>query len=1089
MVVAEGLLNEPEHTSIRMEEEGVLVIENQTQPSEAKEEGKQSDVTEHLLTVEQVIEYYNSDIEHGLDDKIVKERQTRDGLNQLTPPKPKNPLLIFGKHLIGPFSILLGLAAIGCFILFTVGASTSSGDIDYSNLYLGCILVFVVLFNSLIESWQEIKTENVLKSFGNMIPQKTMVLRNSNFILEESKFLVKGDVIKIKEGDKIPADIRIISTNYCKVDNSSLTGESEPIMRELTTSKKNPLEAENLAFYGTLCISGEARGIVIRCGDYSVIGSIAKLTGNSKKRISPLNEEITRFVKFVAVGATLMAVLFFIIGMVINPDPYSNFQFFIGIFVANIPQGLPVTVTLVLTFASKQLAKRNVLVKDLEGLDTLGAITLLASDKTGTMTQNRMTVVNCWKPTKGHDGHFFSKPGIGLTSASLELQAKDKEHEYLISCAALNRKAEFDPLDKETDVEKKVIFGDATECGILRFVAKNIDFESFNREHKAMFTIPFNSSNKWALTINKYEHSSGSLMLFIKGAPERVLRMCSTTCNGMDTTSAEFAASFDNAYKILASQGQRVLAFAYKPLDSNYDNVQFQREPPNYPTSEYIFVGIIGLMDPPKDRVAKAIASCQTAGIRVFMVTGDHPLTAEAIARQVGLLIGDTKEQAAIKLNRPIESIGEDEYRCVVVHGEELDKLSNREWDKILNKKEVCFARTSPKQKLEIVARCQAKGHVVGVTGDGVNDSPALKRADLGISMNVSGSDVSKEAAKMILMDDNFATIVEGIAQGRLIFANLKKAIYYTICHLMPENVPFLLFILLPIPIALTAFLIIFIDLIADAAPATTYAYEVEEDNLMDQAPRKTVTPPDRLVATDEEDARNLSRVPSFRLEETRRHSKRTIWSRFVDSIWTRKRNAKDDALVDKNMIFLAYCQIGILESIGGMFAFFLVFGMGNQRGDGSSYSISIDEMWGHRFYKDYGSNFRVSENEYNQLYKEATSAYFMTLIIAQCFNAVLVKIKSDYIFTRKIFLNLYTYAAITFSIAFGCFIVYTPFMQIITLSMGVRGEVYIVGIVTGVILIVYDTLRKWLLKMGYFGGINQRPAEKIEGISRVLTR
>eukprot|EP00834_Sanchytrium_tribonematis_P001332 NODE_32_length_37098_cov_1.132760.p2 type:complete len:1103 gc:universal NODE_32_length_37098_cov_1.132760:638-3946(+) len=1083
-----------DHSAIRMEEEGVLVIENHAVPSEAKEEGKSADVTEHLLTTDQVVDYYQSNMTTGLPEKLRKERLERDGLNQLTPAKGLNPFKVFGKHLIGPFSILLWLASIGCFILFSVGASIASSsnqDIDYSNLYLGCILVFVVLFNSVVESVQEIKTDSVLKSFGDMIPQKTMVLRDGNYILEESKFLVKGDVIKFKEGDKIPADIRIMTTNHCKVDNSSLTGEAEPILRATSTSKKNPLEAENLAFYGTLCVSGEASGIVIRCGDNSVIGGIAKLSNSSKKRASPLNEEIGRFVKLVAFGATIMAVLFFIIGMVINPNPYQNFQFFIGIFVANVPQGLPVTVTLVLTFAAKKLAKRNVLVKDLEGLDTLGAITLLASDKTGTMTQNRMTVVNFWKPSPDHDGHYFSKPGHGLTEQSREIDTTLEENRLLISCAALNRKAEFDPLDKETDIEKKVIFGDATECGILRFVSKNLDFEQFKNTHEPVFTIPFNSGNKWALTINKFEHANGKLCLFIKGAPERVLRMCSKMKVGSQEVPLpnDFQSQFDTAYKVLAGKGQRVLAFACCPLDASYGtDYEFKREPANYPVENYTFLGILGLMDPPKDRVNKAIASCQTAGIRVFMVTGDHPLTAEAIARQVGLLIGETKEQASERLKRPIESIAEDEYRAVVVHGEKLDKLSNREWDKILNKKEVVFARTSPKQKLEIVARCQAKGHVVGVTGDGVNDSPALKRADLGISMNISGSDVSKEAAKMILMDDNFATIVEGIAQGRLIFANLKKAIYYTICHLMAENVPFLLYIILPLPIAVTAFLIIFIDLFTDAVPATTYAYEIEEANLMSQAPRRTVTPPERLIAADEEDARNLSRVPSFRLEEApRSKSSKNLWHKFVDQIWTRKRHPNDDSLVDQGMIFLAYAQIGILESIGGLFAFFMVFAMGNVE-NGKTISIPPSEIWNHRDFQSY-DNPSFSEAQYQSLYREATSAYFMIIVISQMFNCIMIKIKSDYIFTRKIFINWRAFASVVFSLAFACFIVYTPFMQIITQSNGVRGEVYAVGVITGVVLVLYDTLRKFLLKLGYFGGINARPADKIEGISRVLTR
>eukprot|EP00834_Sanchytrium_tribonematis_P004712 NODE_247_length_11822_cov_1.182718.p1 type:complete len:1106 gc:universal NODE_247_length_11822_cov_1.182718:11115-7798(-) len=1055
------------------------------------EEEKKADVTEHMKTIPEVVEIYTTSIEKGLGKEVVDKRIERDGLNQLTPPKRKSPILIYFKQWIQPFALLPLSAGILCFILY--GITVATNDPDVVNLYLGIVLFFVVAMNAFIESVQELKTNSVLSSFGNMIPQQSMVLRDGNWTKIESKFLVVGDVVKIKEGDKIPADVRIFETDHCKVDNSSLTGEVEPLTRKLNSKHDNPLEAENLAFFGTLCVAGDMKGIVIRIGDRTVIGSIAKMSNSSGHATSPLHSEISKFVKLIASIATVMAFIFYGLGAAVGEDPLVNFQFFIGIFVANVPQGLPATVSMLLTFAAKKLSKRNVLVKDLRGVDTLGAITLLASDKTGTMTQNRMTVVNFWKPSQKFNGHYFHHPGEALTKESQKLDPKSKDQEIFLKASALNLLAEYDLADANQDPDKKKINGDATESGILRFMTKHFqDVNELRKESPRVFGVPFNSSNKWAMTITKYKHDEGELSIFIKGAPERILRMCShVMIDGAKVpTPDSFQNDFDVAYKTMASKGQRVLAVAYCPLDSSYnEGYKFESDPVNYPENGYVFLGLISLIDPPKDRVSKAIGSCQSAGITVIMVTGDHPLTAEAIARQVGLLIGETREQVAERLNRPEDTIGEDEYRAVVVHGEKLESFSNREWDRILNKKEIVFARTSPKQKLEIVARCQAKGHIVAATGDGVNDSPALKRADLGISMNISGSDVSKEAAKMILMDDNFATIVEGIAQGRLIFANLKKAIRYTLTHVTPENMVFLLHIILPLPLAFTPFLILMLDLFTDAFPAITYAFEAEEDDLMAESPRRTVVPAD-LVALDDEDARNLSKIPSFRLEtQPRPKTVKSFWKRYVDAVWTKKHNPSDESLVDRQLLFVSYVQLGLLIHIGALFAFFLTFYIGADF-NGKFYSLSPSEVYGSRSYDDRLENIiKIPEGAYNLLLQKAQTGYFLCMICAQACDLIITKVKYNYIFSKQIFINKISYAGICFSFGWACMVAYAPAINSILFTSGPPGEVFIVGLVTGVVLIIYDTIRKFILKMGYFGGINARPAQKIEGIKHVLTR
>ena len=1057
--------------NIEIENDHTIYIKHYEDTKSDRKDPK-ADITEHLKSVDEIVEYYFTSLEHGLSTETVDNRLFSDGYNQLTPPTRKNPFLIYFKQWIQPLALLPLIAGFLCFILY--GITHATNTVDESNLYLGIVLLVVVALNALIESIQELKTNSVLSGFSDMIPHQTMVYRDSNWVKIDSKCLVKGDIVKVKAGDKIPADIRIYEQNQCKVDNSSLTGEVEPCARRLENKHSNPLEADNLAFFGTLCIQGDCKGIVIRTGDNTVIGSIAQLSNASTESKSPLQIEINKFVKLIASVAIVLALIFYGLGFAVGIDPIDNFQFFIGIFVANVPQGLPGVVSMLLTIAARKLSKRKVLVKDLRGVDTLGAITLLATDKTGTLTQNRMTVVNFWT----NNTHYYSDPGVPLTESSQLFEPL--QHKLFLDTLQLNLSATFDESDMNPDPMTKRINGDATESGILRFLATTT---TLLKDKTPIFSIPFNSVNKWALTINKYKHSQGNLILCIKGAPERIMRMCVQNDN-----------DFNKAYTCMASKGQRVLAVAYKLLDSTYDNVVFTDEPANYPTTDYTFMGLIGLIDPPKERVSRAIGSCQSAGIRVMMVTGDHPLTAEAIARQVGLLIGETKQEVATRLNRPLNSITEDEYQAVVVHGESLDALSNREWDKILNKYEIVFARTSPKQKLEIVARCQAKGHIVGVTGDGVNDSPALKRADLGISMNLSGSDVSKEAAKMILMDDNFATIVEGIAEGRLIFANLKKAIRYSLSHVTPINLVFLIHIIVPVPVAMTPFLVLMLDLFTDPVPAITYAFEVEEDDLMEQAPRRTVVPID-LVAIDDQDAINLSEIPNFQIEPIRKKRIfKSLWNRYKDAVWTKKMNKGDERLIDFQLLFVSYIQMGIIIHIGALIGFFFIFSWGIDI-EGQHYALQPNELYGFRQYEERLKDIWgiADTNKCRRIFREllhmAQTGYFIVIVCAQACDLIVTKVKYKYAFTTRLFINKWSYLGMLFSFGWAGLVCYVPAINTLLQTKGPRPEIYIIGLLTGFGVVLYDTIRKWILKLGYFGGLNDRPADCIDGIKHVLER
>lgn len=622
-----------------------------------------------------------------------------------------------------------------------------------------------------------------------MIPAKCYAIRDGKTVQLPAVELVRGDLVYVRSGDKIPADIAIFQSTEFKVDNSSLTGEADPQERTVRNTQQNPLEATNLAFNGTLAVNGEAYGIVIRTGDFTVIGQIASMTANEERRDSPMSQEIDHFVHIIASVAAVVALSFFLVAFMVKKTSIATaVNFAIGTFISFVPEGLPATVTFLLTFAAKKMSTRNVLVKDLQGVETLGAITLLATDKTGTLTRNQMTVTYIWTG----DELFFSQcQSANEVNFARKIDTNRIGVDEILHMSVMCSRARFET-DQGPIMDRKVL-GDATESGLLRFAAGNLtQFDKANDRFPKVCEIPFNSTNKWNLSIHRKPHSQGSYVIYLKGAPERVLSLSTTFFDGKSVVALEQSqkARFNHTYEFMASQGHRVLAFAALALpEAQYpDGIEFSKDPTNFPLTGLTFYGLVSLEDPPKHGVREAIGYCRAAGIKVMMVTGDHPLTAEAIGRKINLMLQDTKPMIAARRKCEVDRVSENDVRAIVIHGEEIDGMTEVDWLNVFSKEEIIFARTSPKHKLQIVKYAQSLGHIVGVTGDGVNDSPALKKADLGIAMNESGSDVSKEAAAMILVDDNFASTVNGIEEGRLIFQNLKKSIQYTVTHTMPQG-------------------------------------------------------------------------------------------------------------------------------------------------------------------------------------------------------------------------------------------------------------------------------------------------------------
>jgi sodium/potassium-transporting ATPase subunit alpha len=871
-------------------------------------------VTAHKETLEELTSpsRLNVNPHTGLDDTEAKQRLVTHGMNMLTPPKQTPVWIKFLKELSGFFSLLLWGGALLCFIGYSIDGSED-------HLFLGIVLVLVVVVTGIFSFVQNSKSESLMNSFKSMLPPKVKVLRDGTTDEVISTRIVPGDIVYVEGGDLIPADIRVLecSDNF-QVDNAALTGESEPQKRSSVCTHDDPLETQNLCFFGTQVPEGSCKALVIETGDRTVMGRVAALAMSTKKEQTPINKEIHHFILIISGIALFLGVLFFLLNIGIGTPYIENLVFMIGIIVANVPEGLLATVTVCLTLTAKRMHAKKVLVKNLEGVETLGSTSCICSDKTGTLTMNVMTVAQV---VYGGANAFVTEDApSSFTGGKKTYDTTNVCFQKLLRCAALCNVATFtecskwkykdDGETKERDEFDNAIpipfkgvvtqgdgstvetyhwkpVGNASECAMIKLVQSEssmprdeYDVDSIRSSYPVKKTIPFNSKNKYQVHVHE-DSSSGRHIVLMKGAPERILDRCTHAVIGgkvIELTEDE-RINIVNQQEALSANGLRCLGFAEKELDPNVYNNNYKYAAdsdeffsPNFPigdkpsevidshdrrqnpisTGGLVFLGMTALIDPPRPAVPGAVKRCQTAGIKVIMVTGDHPITAQAIAFKCGILWSKTRGDM-IKDNAKFGRMcGSADYEdpndadAIVVTGSELSPdMKESDWDFILNHRQVVFARTSPQQKLIIVENCQRLGHIVAVTGDGVNDSPAIKKADIGIAMGISGSEVSKQAADMILLDDNFASIVNGVEEGRLIFDNLKKSIAYTIQSNIPEITPFLAFIIFAIPLPLTTFLILAIDLGTDMIPAISMASEQPEADIMQRKPR---TKSDRLV-------------------------------------------------------------------------------------------------------------------------------------------------------------------------------------------------------------------------------------------------
>lgn len=719
--------------------------------------------------------------DQGLSSSEAKARQRRYGLNQIHFHRTRSPWLM----LLAEFTALFPLLLLGAALLAFFAHNLSPGE-GYN--LIGAALLGVVILNALVSFFQNYKVEKLMLSFLDYIPKEVALLRDGEKVLLDAKEVVPGDLLFIQEGDKIPVDGVLLEATQLVLDESILTGESEPLnKRALEDSVDESCQVKS----GATVLKGSARVLATRTGRNTNLGAISALSQGVQQDLTPMQQELQHFVRRITYLALGIGVAFFLIGFFIGNPFWTNLIFAIGIIVANVPEGLLPTVTLALTQSSVRMGKRNALVKQILSVETLGSTTVICTDKTGTLTRNRLHVETLYldfSEINTHDRARYTqlpaaRPCSEIMTLCNDVLTTNNNHH--------NGQAGF--------------HGDPTEVAMAEFVDHNGGFESQRATFEPLHSRSFDAKVKYMTATHRTQ--GGTLYLTVKGAPDTIIKRCTQVhseglVRPLRPEESEQLRSQADHY---ASQGLRVLALAYRVVNE-----------PDAEPNELVFAGLVAMVDPPRPEVPAAVTACKSAGIRIIVMSGDKAETVAYIARKLGIV------------SQPR-----------VIEGETLAGMDLQQLTEALKDQEVVFARIAPEQKLNIVEALKGMGEVVAVTGDGVNDAPALKRADIGIAMGKKGTDVAKEASDIILLDDNFATIIHAIEEGRAVYDNIKKFITYILTSNIPQILPFIAYVLLPIPLPITVVQILAIDLITDILPAIGLGNEPPEADIMQRPPRR----------------------------------------------------------------------------------------------------------------------------------------------------------------------------------------------------------------------------------------------------------
>jgi sodium/potassium-transporting ATPase subunit alpha len=716
--------------------------------------------------------------EQGLSDSEAKLRLASFGPNLIVFHRPRSPFLMLLQEFKALFPLLLLFASILAFF-----ADTFSPESGYN--LIGIALFAVVVLNALVSFLQNYKVEKLMISFLNYIPKMVVLLRSGRKIMLEAKEIVPGDILFIQEGDKIPADGIVLETARLLVDESILTGESQPVT-------KSPLE--NIAakscklFSGSTVLKGSCQLLVVRTGRLTSIGSISMLSQRVTSDLTPMQKELKNFVRKITWLSMGVGLFFFGIGFLIGNPFWTNLVFAIGIIVANVPEGLLPAVTLALTQSSMRMSQRNAVVKDILSVETLGSTTVICTDKTGTLTQNRLQT------------EFFFFDFQEILSVDLIAHRINPTSHHLTRIMGL-----CNDVIVTCDEQGKINFkGDPTEIAMAEFVEYCSGYEQLRLAFEQVSSRPFDPETRYMSST--WQTNEGTLYMAVKGAPEIILDKCSDilTKGLIRNMMSEEREQLKKRSEEYAADGFRVLALGFRADGEAGAEVD-----------RLVFAALVALIDPPRAEVPAAVEACRKAGIRIIVMSGDKAGTVSYIARKLGI----------VKNPRVIE-------------GTELAAMSEDALIRELQSRELVFARIDPEQKLTIVNVLKQMGEVVAVTGDGVNDAPALKRADIGIAMGLRGTDVARDASDIILLDDNFATIVKAIEEGRGVYENIRKFIVYVLTSNIPEILPYIAYVLFPIPLPITVVQILSIDLFTDMLPAIGLGNEHPEYDTMLRPPR-----------------------------------------------------------------------------------------------------------------------------------------------------------------------------------------------------------------------------------------------------------
>lgn len=741
--------------------------------------------TPHALTPEQIAEYLKTN-PHGLTLHEVKRRLQQYGYNEIEPIKPISVFQLIVHQFQSPLIYILLAAAV---VTLLLGEYIDSG-----------VIAAVLVLNATIGFIQEFRAEKAVRALMQLTAPHALVIRDGKEHDIASRELVPGDVVVLESGVRVPADIRLFHATALQVDESLLTGESVPVYKQVApVPPETPLaDRANMLYSGSIVVSGRGRGYVVATGKHTELGKIAGSMRAQRVDETPLQRRLRQFANIVGVVIGISCGIIFALGLALGNTAIDMFKVAVGIAVAAVPEGLPIVLTITLALRVSAMARRNALVRRLHAVETLGSTTVIGSDKTGTLTENRMTVQEYWTAGEWYRIHELEAHEI----------PREDEHPFVLALLT-------SVLTNEADVQRigadeYAIHGDPTEAALLIAALKaGFHHEQWRAQHPLVGEIPFEPELQYSASIRERgdEH-----WMFVKGAPERVMRMATRwlTPEGELPLDSKAHAEILHHAQAMAERGLRVLGLAYRRCNERIDIQSGVPEP-----SELVFIGLVGMIDPPRPGVLEAIDECHRAGIRVLMITGDHAATARAIAAQLHIAPPDAE----------------------VITGAEMERMSDetlRERVRTVN----VFARVSPEHKLRVVRALQANGEVVAVTGDGVNDAPALRAADVGVAMGKSGTDVAREAADIVLADDNFVSIRNAVEEGRVAFKNVRNATFFLISTGAGSVLMFLFAVLMGMPLPMLPAQLLWLNLVTNGLQDVAMAFEPGEKSIMHQKPR-----------------------------------------------------------------------------------------------------------------------------------------------------------------------------------------------------------------------------------------------------------